>query len=92
MTIIEIYPAPNGAAPTQRIQQAPRDIANSTLLLLYCCASVAEICVAFAALMVSAMHYHYHKKCLLNYMPNGAQQGPDLLLTGCCGGSHTCAQ
>jgi hypothetical protein len=73
MTIIEIYPAPNGAAPTQRIQQAPRDIATSTLLLLYCCASVAEICVAFAALMVSAMHYHYHKKCLLNYMPNGEQ-------------------
>jgi hypothetical protein len=71
MTIVEIYPAENGSAPIQRIATAPRDVATSTLLLLYCSLSVAEICVAFSAIMVSGMHYHYHKRCLLSYMPNG---------------------
>lgn len=71
MTIVEIYPAANGSAPIQRIATVPRDVANTTLLLLYCSMSIAEICVAFAAVMVSGMHYYYHSKCLLSYMPNG---------------------
>jgi hypothetical protein len=71
MTIVEIYPGANGAPPIQRIATAPRDLANSTLLLLYCSCSVAEICVAFAAVLVSGVHYSNYHRCLLSYMPNG---------------------
>jgi hypothetical protein len=71
MTIVEIYPSENSSTPVRRIASAPRDVATSTLLLLYCSLSVAEICVAFAAVMVSGMHYHTYSRCLLSYMPNG---------------------
>jgi len=74
MTIVEIYPAANGLAPIQRIATAPRDVANSTLLLLYCSLSVAEICVALAAVLVSGIYYQRYHRCLLNYMPNGKQK------------------
>lgn len=74
MTIVEIYPAANGLAPIQRIATAPRDVANSTLLLLYCSLSIAEICVALAAVLVSGIYYQRYHRCLLNYMPNGKQK------------------
>lgn len=76
MTIIEIYPAAHGSAPIERVATAPRDVANSTLLLLYCSLSVAEICVAIAAVLVSVVHYSIYHKCLLSYMPNGAHGPP----------------
>lgn len=72
-TIVEIYPAANGSAPIQRIAEAPRDIATTTLLLLYCSLSIAEICVAVAAVLVSGIHWHIYHSCLLSYMPNGKQ-------------------
>lgn len=72
MTIVEIYPAANGGAPIQRRVTAPRDVANSTLLLLYCSLCVAEICVAVAAVLLSAVFYSLNNhRCLLSYMPNG---------------------
>jgi hypothetical protein len=74
MAIVEIYPAPNGSsAPLQRIAAAPRDLASSLLLLLYCALSAAAACMAVAAAAVAGAYHARHRSCILSYMPNGAR-------------------
>jgi hypothetical protein len=47
--ILEVHPAADGFAPFTRVSTAPRDLASTVMLLLYCSLMTSAVCVALVS-------------------------------------------